>query len=68
MKTEDMLDFVAWVLAMAGGVNWGLVGLFKLNLIEAILGPGFLGRLAYILIGAGAGYLIWVKYKKKSPA
>lgn len=61
-KTADMLEWAAFILVIIGGINWGLMGLFKLNLVSAILGEGFLGRIIYILIGAGAGWLIYSKF------
>ena len=32
------LHMVAFLLAMVGALNWGLVGLFKFNLVEVLLG------------------------------
>lgn len=35
-----------------GAVNWGLVGLLNLNLVESVLGAGsMLTKVAYILVG-----------------
>lgn len=40
------------VLSIIGGINWGLIGLFDFNLVEAIFQPGsMLTRLIYILVG-----------------
>ena len=39
------------VLMWVGGVNWGLVGLLQMNLVEAILGTGMLTNVVYILVG-----------------
>ena len=50
------LDFVALVLIVIGGLNWGLVGLFNWNLVDAIFGFGALARIVYILVGASAVY------------
>jgi hypothetical protein len=50
------LDFVALVLIVIGGLNWGLVGLFNWNLVDAIFGFGVLARIVYILVGASAVY------------
>lgn len=46
---------VAYVLIIVGALNWGLIGLLDLNLVDALLGswPG-LERLVYILVGASA--------------
>ncbi len=65
MKNQELYDFVAWIVVVVGGINWGLVGLLKLNLVEAILGVGFLSRLIYIIVGVAAAYLIYRYFEKK---
>lgn len=51
------LDLVAILLVVIGGLNWGLVGLFKFDLVQAILGGvPILARLVYILVGLAAAY------------
>jgi len=54
-----MVHMVAFLLLVVGGLNWGLVGLFKFNLVTAILGgmPA-LEMLVYVLVGASALYLL----------
>ncbi|MBE7525527.1 DUF378 domain-containing protein [Patescibacteria group bacterium] len=45
----------SWVLVLAGALNWGLVGLFKFNLVAAILGGlPLVERLVYVLVGVAA--------------
>lgn len=63
MKT---IDWVAIILLIVGGLNWGLIGLFKFNLVEAIFGSmGMLVRAIYTLVGIGAGYSIYTLLKLK---
>ena len=48
MSTKQL---VGWVLVV-GAVNWGLVGLLNLNLVESVLGAGsMLTKVVYILVG-----------------
>lgn len=56
---KKMMHMVAFVLAMIGGINWGLVGLLNLNLVNALLGswPG-LERIVYVLVGVSAVYIL----------
>lgn len=55
----NTLDWVALVLVIVGGLNWGLVGAFDFNLVTAIFGEGsFLSRLVFILVGLSALYLL----------
>lgn len=55
MKT---LHVVAIILVIVGGLNWGLVGLLNLNLVESLLGAGSgLEKIVYILVGLSAVYV-----------
>lgn len=54
MKTVDV---VTGVLLVVGGLNWGLVGAFNLDLVAAIFGAGSaLARVVYVLVGLSALY------------
>lgn len=56
MKT---LHMVAFLLLAVGGLNWGLVGLFKFNLVSAVFGSmPALEMLVYILVGVSAAWLL----------
>jgi len=49
MKT---IDTIALVLIIIGAINWGLIGLFKFNLVDAIFGTmSLLSRIIYTLVG-----------------
>ncbi len=52
------LDMVAFALVVLGALNWGLVGLFNVNLVTMVLGtmPGA-EKIVYILIGLSAVYV-----------
>jgi len=46
---------VAWILLLVGGLNWGLVGLAGINLVDMLLGAGsVLARVVYVLVGLSA--------------
>lgn len=46
---------LAWLLVLIGALNWGLVGLFGLNLVELVFGSiAWLERLVYVLVGLSA--------------
>ncbi len=64
----SILDWIALILLIVGGLNWGLVGLFSFDLVAAIFGPmSIISRIVYILVGLSAIYLIFfvAKLKKK---
>jgi uncharacterized membrane protein YuzA (DUF378 family) len=47
------LHWIALVLVVIGAVNWGLVGLFQIDLVAALFGgaDAALARLVYVLVG-----------------
>lgn len=65
MAEKNIMDWIALVLVIVGGLNWGLVGLFQFDLVEAILGTiPILQRIVYILVGLSAAYMIYFAVKK----
>ncbi len=52
---------VALILTIIGGINWGLVGAFNLDLVAFLFGPmSVLSRILYVLIGLSALAMIFV--------
>ena len=57
---KTTLDWIALILLLVGGLNWGLVGLFNFNLVDAIFGfMPFLVTIIYVLVGLAALYTIY---------
>lgn len=55
---NKVLHMAAYILLFVGGLNWGLVGLFKLDLVDLIFGGlPILAKLVYVLVGVSAVYL-----------
>jgi uncharacterized protein len=53
------LNLITLILAIVGGINWGLVGLFDLDLVASLFGEGSaVSRLVYVLVGISALYQI----------
>lgn len=53
------LNWIVIILVIVGAVNWGLVGLFNLDLVSTIFGLGtLLSRIVYILVGLAGLYAI----------
>lgn len=51
------VNAIALVLIIVGGINWGLVGFFEFNLVDALFGEGsVLSRVVYGVVGVAA---IW---------
>jgi len=70
MRRLNWLDYVAIVLLVIGGLNWGLVGLFGFNLVAAIFGPlTLISRAIYVLVGLSAIYVAVEAFQfEKRPA
>ena len=50
-----LLHKIAIVLLIVGAINWGLVGAFRINLVDRLLGKGSgLSRAVYVLVGIAA--------------
>jgi uncharacterized protein len=58
------LDIAALALLIVGGLNWGLVGIAKFDLVAAIAGglefgeTNWFSRVVYCLVGAAAGFAL----------
>lgn len=66
MKMNAM-DYVAWLLIVIGGLNWGLVGAFKYNLVDKIFGVNStISRIVYVLVGLAAVYSVLAVLMKMS--
>mgnify|MGYP001589364117 CR=1 len=51
------LHKVTFLLVLIGALNWGLVGLFDLNLVDKLLGAWPLVlKVVYVLVGLSAVY------------
>jgi uncharacterized membrane protein YuzA (DUF378 family) len=52
------VNLVTLILAIVGGINWGLVGAADFNLVAALFGDGAVARTVYVLVGLSAIYQI----------
>lgn len=53
------IGWVAFILVVVGGLNWGLVGLFNFDLVAAIFGSmSTISRVVYVLVGLAAIYFL----------
>lgn len=56
-KTTGAITKVLMIIAIIGAVNWGLIGLFNFNLVDAIFGGGSAeetssaSRIVYAIVG-----------------
>ena len=64
-----MLDIIALILLVIGGINWFLVGIFQFDLVSFICGgqAAILSRIIYTLVGISAIWCISFFFKDSSP-
>ena len=72
MVEKNTLDWIALVLLIIGGLNWGLVGImsfsevnYAYDLVALVLGSiPWLASIVYLLVGLSALYTIYYLFKK----
>ena len=58
MKTS-FLDYFLLAIIIIGALNWGLIGLFRFDLIAFVFGTmSWVTRVIYVLVGIGGIYMI----------
>ena len=63
-----MLDRIALFLLIVGGVNWGLIGVFKFDLVAWLFGGqgAIISRIVYILVAISALWCISLFFKRNT--
>ena len=60
----ETIEKIGLVFTIVGAINWGIVGLFDLNLVTLLFQEGsFLTKLIYIIIGIFGVLNIWILFK-----
>ena len=63
-KRMGAMDWIAMLLLIVGGVNWGLVGMFNFDLVATLFGEmSALSRIVYVVVGLSALYAIYTSSK-----
>lgn len=58
------VDYIAMALLIIGGLNWAMVGLFDVDVVARLFGPGSPAtRIVYIVVGIAALYSIYTTAK-----
>ena len=60
-----MIDRIALVLAIIGGINWGSIGLFRFDLVAFLFGgqTAMFSRIIYTLVGLAAVWCISLLFR-----
>jgi uncharacterized membrane protein YuzA (DUF378 family) len=63
-STMSAVDYIAMALLIIGGLNWAMVGLFDVDVVARLFGPGSpASRIIYVLVGLSALYSIYTAAK-----
>ncbi len=63
---KNFVDWIAFILVIVGGLNWGLVGVLHFDLVATIFGHmSVISRVVYGLVGLAAIYSIYRAIPKK---
>ncbi len=62
-----ILDRIALVLAIIGGLNWGSIGIFKFDFVACLFGGQLssVSRVIYTLVGLSAIWLISLLFRDR---
>ncbi len=65
-----MLDKIALVLTIIGGINWGLIGIFQFDLVAWIFGGqgAIISRIIYTVIALAAIWCISILFVSREEA
>ena len=60
-----IIDRIALVLAIIGGINWGSIGLFRFDLVAFLFGgqTAMFSRIIYTLVGLAAVWCISLLFR-----
>ncbi|MGN0602320.1 MAG: DUF378 domain-containing protein [Oscillospiraceae bacterium] len=61
-----MLDKIALLLVIIGGINWGLIGIFQFDLVAFLFGgtAAIFSRIIYVLVALAAIWCISLFFKE----
>lgn len=65
-----IMDRIALILAIIGGLNWGCVGLFRFDLVAYLFGgqTATVSRVVYTLVGLAAIWCISLLFRQRDAA
>lgn len=61
------MDRIALVLSIIGGINWGLIGIFRFDLVAYLFGgqTSTISRVIYTLVGLAALWCISLLFRER---
>jgi len=70
MDFNMIMDRIALTLAILGGLNWGIVGIFGFDIVAALFGgqASSMSRVIYALVGLAALWCISLLFRERDVA
>ncbi|MBZ4645715.1 MAG: uncharacterized protein PWP27_476 [Clostridiales bacterium] len=64
------MDRLALILVIIGALNWGLIGLFGIDLVASIFGGqnAMLSRIVYTIVGLAGLWTVSLLFRERVPA
>ncbi|WP_251447487.1 DUF378 domain-containing protein [Vermiculatibacterium agrestimuris] len=64
-----IMDKIALLLAIVGGLNWGSIGIFGFDVVAFLFGGqnSAMSRVIYTLVGLGAIWCISLLFRENDP-
>ena len=65
-----VLDRIALILVVIGALNWGVIGLFGLDLVAFVFGGqmAVISRVIYALVGLGGLWCVCLLFRERVPS
>ena len=61
MKNLNAFDWLTLVLLIVGGLNWGMISVFNIDLVSSLFGVMTMAsRIIYGLVGLSAVYTMYI--------
>mgnify|MGYP005764471709 FL=1 len=62
-----MLDTIALILVIIGGLNWGSIGIFQFDIVAWLFGgqSALISRIVYILVGLASVWSISLLFRDR---
>ncbi len=62
-----MLDRIALIVAIIGGINWGSIGLFRFDIVAWLFGGqgSLLSRIIYTVVGLSALWCVSLLFRER---
>ena len=65
-----IIDRIALILTIIGGINWGCIGLFRFDIVAWLFGgqDATISRIVYTLVGLAALWCISLLFRERDEA